>query len=952
QQQMHYINQRVPDPSNPPHPSPAIATVPKLKLVLGGGSGAAGRASIGSSLLGSTATAAPGPTGVRIFGNLPNTKMSGNDQTSSNSSSQLASRKFRESPFYQPTNVIFSRVFDCRTGQIDFRFTLNMEDMIRVKNNLGKRPPTEQLMIFVGPENGITQSSTPYPPAGSGIPVEYPVYKREGHTNSPAYCTILINAATVHSSFYMGIKGKPWSSQPLDVGKYLHKSASDSNSVEIHFTPAKRRLLINVQFVKRITVKEVADSIRGSKSISKDVILGKRKHDTMDDDVIAMSEMVTLKDPVTKCRITSPCRGSTCQHAQCFDLEFYLELNQTHPTWTCPVCSKFAVWKDLFVDGYFKEILETAAKLDDDDIESAEIAPDGSWKLVQPEEEKPAEKKTPVKKEKEKEIETLLLLSDDEDDGVSSGSRPPPPASTSSSTRMGTSTGATPKSAAKPKQAEVIDLTMSDDEDDRQPSLPPVRKVSSAPIPPTTSRSSQQPSIKSSSKQPENRPRQDSSQPPTSVGSPYSRQGSFTPQSSSSMPFLSNTGMDATSTFANEMRGFEFLSGLSSFSAAGSGGSGMLSQQQQRPQSPFLSSTSRPFSPQFASSSSSSTQQPIPTSSGVSFNTPATMLPNFGYPFMDSLLRGGISTPPVQKQQQQQQQQQQFTTTSTKQQQQQQQQQSNNNQFLQPSLSSSSLATERLSPILENQTLFSSSGGSFNNVNSQQQQQPSASTSSSSTSSTIPVPTATSNNLSSGAFASFGMNSSNSISSTSSNNNNSSNNGNNSSGMGGGISTSMNNAIAEFSAAAADDSAVAEETSTPTTVGGSQGVQQQQQVQQEQQSSDNGMDDFDIFAFHLGFGDGFGSGGGGDLNGNGNGSGGGSRHEGFGEDMLVDSDGQRGTKRGHLSDDHGSDTFNAEQLLELQSLIESATRSNGDREYGGNNDGMEEPPFKTHRIGQ
>ncbi|KAJ3414731.1 SUMO ligase siz1, partial [Chytridiales sp. JEL 0842] len=102
-----------------------------------------------------------------------------------------------------------------------------------------------------------------------------------------------------------------------------------------------------------------------------------------DDDVISTSELVSLKDPVTKTYITTPARGSKCLHVQCFDLESFLLLNETHPTWTCPTCSNIVAFKDIFVDGYFEELLRSAAS-DKRGVETVEIQTDGTWTLQAP----------------------------------------------------------------------------------------------------------------------------------------------------------------------------------------------------------------------------------------------------------------------------------------------------------------------------------------------------------------------------------------------------------------------------------------------------------------------------------------------------------------------------------------------------------------------------------------
>ena len=56
-------------------------------------------------------------------------------------------------------------------------------------------------------------------------------------------------------------------------------------------------------------------------------------------------------------RMTLPCRASTCDHLQCFDADLYLKMNEKKPKWVCPVCNKPAYFKDLFLDGFYIQLL-------------------------------------------------------------------------------------------------------------------------------------------------------------------------------------------------------------------------------------------------------------------------------------------------------------------------------------------------------------------------------------------------------------------------------------------------------------------------------------------------------------------------------------------------------------------------------------------------------------------
>ena len=61
--------------------------------------------------------------------------------------------------------------------------------------------------------------------------------------------------------------------------------------------------------------------------------------------------------PLGMARMTLPCRASTCDHLQCFDADLYLKMNEKKPKWVCPVCNKPAYYKNLFLDGFYIQLL-------------------------------------------------------------------------------------------------------------------------------------------------------------------------------------------------------------------------------------------------------------------------------------------------------------------------------------------------------------------------------------------------------------------------------------------------------------------------------------------------------------------------------------------------------------------------------------------------------------------
>lgn len=122
-----------------------------------------------------------------------------------------------------------------------------------------------------------------------------------------------------------------------------------------------------------------------------------------DCDIATTMLKVSLCCPLGKMRMTNPCRATTCLHMQCFDASLYLQMNERKPTWNCPVCDKSAVYDNLVIDGYFRQVLASnELPADKNEIELLE---DGSW-AVHIEEKK-------EEKAKEKKAQRAEVISDD-----------------------------------------------------------------------------------------------------------------------------------------------------------------------------------------------------------------------------------------------------------------------------------------------------------------------------------------------------------------------------------------------------------------------------------------------------------------------------------------------------------------------------------------------------------
>lgn len=192
------------------------------------------------------------------------------------------------------------------------------------------------------------------------------------------------------------------------------------------------------------------------------------KNRAEDPDIVATSSVLSLKCPLSFTRLATPCRGIACTHNQCFDAASYLELQQQAPTWTCPICNRPLVWDNLVLDQYVDDILRDTSR----STEQVTIEPDGRWHQ-QAETKDTEQNKTNGAASDDEDDDDLIEIKDE------SFVKPKKEATplTVNQRLLGSQRDTSTPSSAKPaKRAreEVIDLTLSDDDEDARP--PPKMK--------------------------------------------------------------------------------------------------------------------------------------------------------------------------------------------------------------------------------------------------------------------------------------------------------------------------------------------------------------------------------------------------------------------------------------------------------------------------------------------
>ncbi|WVQ76972.1 hypothetical protein IAR50_006651 [Cryptococcus sp. DSM 104548] len=184
-----------------------------------------------------------------------------------------------------------------------------------------------------------------------------------------------------------GLRGKAGSAPPFDLEKaparlgympgrmisvaFGHKGPTTGRSKSV-----SKKFYYQLVLAEITTKDELLAKLRNAESTKAEDSLNQlRRQQDEDDDIVAGTASLSLKDPLSYMRISRPIRSKKCSHLQCFEAQWWIESNATHPQWLCPHCSKELCFDDLIVDGYVSAILKAVP----DDYDDVILEPSGEW---------------------------------------------------------------------------------------------------------------------------------------------------------------------------------------------------------------------------------------------------------------------------------------------------------------------------------------------------------------------------------------------------------------------------------------------------------------------------------------------------------------------------------------------------------------------------------------------
>ncbi|KAF2490469.1 hypothetical protein BU16DRAFT_470680 [Lophium mytilinum] len=372
--------------------------------------------------------------------------------TDTDADSLVARILFKQSPFYEIQDTLAAPIYlevtpNHRTnanGQI----TLNDATCAQLRADTNMR-----VMIYCASEGPLDQFS-------------------RTEISFPAQFEVKIGADEVKANF-KGLKNKAGSTRPADITDQIRKVPGYRNNVQITYALTQKaspteRFTIIIHLVKKRSVEELTKKIQDKGVIAKETTIREMQKKANDPDIVLGSTVMSLKDPVSTLRIAIPCRSAVCNHNQCFDVSSFLQLQEQAPTWTCPHCNKVVGFDSLAVDQYAKEILQSVSGSTD----QVTIEPDGTWSQGANTENQTPRNGTVANDEDDS--DDLVEISDYRLNNLkveAAGSplslaRTPPMSSREASTAL-----SAPRSSHK-RTSDVIDLTLSDDDEPR-----PAKKV-------------------------------------------------------------------------------------------------------------------------------------------------------------------------------------------------------------------------------------------------------------------------------------------------------------------------------------------------------------------------------------------------------------------------------------------------------------------------------------------
>ncbi|KAF2261189.1 zf-MIZ-domain-containing protein [Lojkania enalia] len=359
---------------------------------------------------------------------------------------------FKESPFYEIRELLLGMF----SLEVSPNHRQNVSRPLSLSSELCSRlraDPTLRLLLFCA----VDQPLGPYARHDIAFPNQVEVR---------------VNGEEVKANF-KGLKNKPGSTRPTDITEYVRKVAQYRNTVLITYALTQKAIGANrlqkfncsVYLVRKHSVEDLTKRITQRNVITKQSVINEMLKRANDPDIVVDSVNMSLKDPISTLRINTPCRSNLCNHNQCFDAESFLQLQEQAPTWQCPVCNKTVSFEGLAVDQYVQEILDSVPKGTD----QVTIQPNGEWSQAnKPENQTIRNGHSAAQQDDSDDDDDLIDITDSRISAIKNEVAHTPLSMTRTTPLSSREASTAPRAGSK-RTSEVIDLTLSDDDEPVRP---------------------------------------------------------------------------------------------------------------------------------------------------------------------------------------------------------------------------------------------------------------------------------------------------------------------------------------------------------------------------------------------------------------------------------------------------------------------------------------------------
>ncbi|KAK2731956.1 SUMO ligase siz1 [Myotisia sp. PD_48] len=361
-------------------------------------------------------------------------------QSYSSSPTGLGRITFKKSPFHsilEPlTSVVECKVREHSRDNVELKVVLSQQTVTRLQSD-----PKIRVMVYCAADSSLSQYSA------SDVAFPYQV-------------DLKVNLDEVKTNL-RGLKNRPGTTRPADITDWIRKRPGYPNSIIMTYALTMKKFFVVVNLVQKHSVDDLVQQLRDRHSISSERVIREMRARAQDTDIVATSTVMSLKCPLSTLRIKAPCRTSLCTHNQCFDAISFLQLQEQAPTWSCPICNKTTTYEALQIDQYVDNILQSTPA----DVDQVSIEPDGSWS--QPGDEVPSLSQNDNGGMDDPDLIEIIdtkSLSLKREDPVALQINGTPIQS-----REASSISSAPRPSSKRNVSQVIDLTVSDDEESEPP---------------------------------------------------------------------------------------------------------------------------------------------------------------------------------------------------------------------------------------------------------------------------------------------------------------------------------------------------------------------------------------------------------------------------------------------------------------------------------------------------